>query len=142
MEEYPNITKFLSMATDSHEINVKKVKTELQELIVLLKNKLPFGIYSQLLKETNNFTDNQKSLELINLLCEKENIDLNKDFKEIVKLSKLNYNNNSFNPVQLVQEERQLISEIRKALSYNNEEYEITFAADFNKYFQDYLERI
>ena len=140
LEEYPNITKFLSMATDSHEINVKKVKTELQELIVLLKNKLPFGVYSQLLKETNNFTDNQKSLELINLLCEKENIDLNKDFKEVVKLSNLNLNNNGFNPVQLVQEERQLISEIRKALSYNNEEYEITFVSDFKSFFKSYLE--
>ena len=140
LEDYPNITKFLSMVTDSHKINVKKVKIELQELISLLKNKLPFGVYSKLLKETNNFTDNQKSLELINLLCEKENIDLNKDFKEIVKLLHLNLNNNNFNPIELVLEERQLIMEIRKALSYNNEEYEITFVSDFNSYFKDYLE--
>ena len=138
LEDYPNINNFLSMVTDSNAINVKKVKTELEELIVLLKNRLPFGVYSQLLKETNNFTDNQKSLELINLLCEKENIDLNKDFKEVVKLSNLNLNNNSFNPVQLVQEERQLISEIRKALSYNNEEYEITFVSDFNSFFKNF----
>ncbi|MBR3627816.1 MAG: hypothetical protein IKN42_03085 [Elusimicrobia bacterium] len=128
------------MVTDSHKINVKKVKTELQELIALLKNRLPFGVYSKLLKETNNFTDNQKSLELINLLCEKENIDLNNNFKEIVKLSNLNINNKNFNPIELVQEERRLITEIRKALSYNNEEYEITFVSDFNSYFQNYLE--
>ena len=140
LEDYPNINKFLSMVMDSDTINIKKVKTELQTLILLLKNRLPFGVYSKLLKETNNFTDNQKSLELINLLCVRENIDLSKDFKEIVKLSNLNSNNNSFNPVLLVQEERQLISEIRKAISYNNEEYEITFIADFSKFFQNYLE--
>ena len=66
LEDYPNISKFMLMIKNSDKINIKKVKYELQELILLLKTKLPFGVYSQLLKETNNFTDNQKSLELIN----------------------------------------------------------------------------
>ncbi|MBR4633148.1 MAG: hypothetical protein IKO48_07540 [Elusimicrobia bacterium] len=140
LEDYPNISKFMLMIKNSDTINIKKVKYELRELILLLKNKLPFGVYSQLLKETNNFTDNQKSLELINSLCAKENINLNNNFKEFVKLLNINLDNQDFNPIKLVLEERQLINEIRKALSYNNEEYEITFLSDFSRYFKDYLE--
>jgi hypothetical protein len=140
LEDYPNISKFMLMIKNSDKINIKKVKYELQELILLLKTKLPFGVYSQLLKETNNFTDNQKSLELINSLCAKENINLNNNFKEFVKLLNINLDNQDFNPIKLVLEERQLVNEIRKALSYNNEEYEITFLSDFSRYFKDYLE--
>lgn len=140
LEDYPNIDMFLSMVSDSNKVNLKEARIELQSLIILLKNKIPFDVYSRILKETNNFTDNQKTFELITLLCEKENIDLNKNFKEVAKLLEININNKNFNPIRLVQEERQLIREIRKALSYNNDEYEITFLSDFNKYFKDYLE--
>ena len=140
LEDYPNINMFLSMVSDSNKVNLKEARIELQSLIILLKNKIPFDVYSRILKETNNFKDNQKSFELITLLCEKENINLNKKFKEVSKLLEININNKNFNPIRLVQEERQLIREIRKALSYNNDEYEITFLSDFNKYFKDYLE--
>jgi len=139
LNDYPNIKAFLSMVSDSNKLNVTELKKELQDLVILLRNKIPFNVYSKLLKETNNFSDTQKSLELINSLCEKENIDLNGHFKEVVKFLDINSNNKNLNPVMMVREERKLIGEIRKALSYNTAEYEVTFISDFNKYFQDYL---
>ena len=140
LNDYPNIKAFLSMLSDSNKLNVSELKKELQDLVVLLRNKIPFNVYSKLLKETNNFADTQKSLELINSLCKKENIDLNEHFKEVVKFLDINSNNKNLNPVMMVREERKLIGEIRKALSYNTAEYEVTFISDFNKYFQDYLQ--
>ena len=139
LEEYPNIMNFLSMATNSEDVNINKAKLELQEIIAFLKKQLPYTIYSKLLKETNNFSDNQKTLYLINNLCKKENLNLNDNFKEFVKLLNLNSDNQLFNPVKLVQEERQLTEQIRMALSYNKEEYDITYLSDFKKYFEDYL---
>ena len=140
LNDYPNIKAFLSMLSDSNKLNVSELKKELQDLVVLLRNKIPYNVYSKLLKETNNFADTQKSLELINSLCKKENIDLNEHFKEVVKFLDINSNNKNLNPVMMVREERKLIGEIRKALSYNTAEYEVTFISDFNKYFQDYLQ--
>ena len=65
LEDYPNINMFLSMVSDSNKVNLKEARIELQSLIILLKNKIPFDVYSRILKETNNFKDNQKSFELI-----------------------------------------------------------------------------
>ena len=47
--------------------------------------------------------------------------------------------NKGINPIELVEEERELIERVRWALSYNDEEYEITYIMDFNKYFKEYL---
>ena len=90
LNDYPNIKAFLSMLSDSNKLNVSELKKELQDLVVLLRNKIPFNVYSKLLKETNNFADTQKSLELINSLCKKENIDLYEHFKEVVKFLDIN----------------------------------------------------
>lgn len=140
LSDYPNIKSFLSIILNNKDINVKKAKSQLTELIYSLKNRLPSSIYSRLLKETENFSNKQKSLELIGLLCKKEDIDLNGKFEETLKLLNVNFNNKKINPIELVFEEKALTEQIRAALSYNEQEYDITYISDFNKYFQDYLQ--
>ena len=140
LEDYPNISKFMTLRKVSKNINVREVTQQLQIVINELKNKLPYNTYTRLLKETENFSDSQKVVELITLLCDKEGIDLDYRYKSLSEFLKSNEINRELNTVKLVYEERQLITEIRKALSYNNEEYEITFISDFSRYFQDYLE--
>lgn len=140
LEEYPNITKFITLRKISNDINVKEVTLQLQMVINELKNKIPYNVYTRLLKETENLSDSQKVVELITLLCEKEGIDLDNKYKYLKVFLQSNKINKELNGVELVHEERQLIGEIRKALSYNDEEYEVTFVLDFSKYFKDYLE--
>ena len=140
LEDYPNISKFMTLRKVSKNINVRDVTQQLQIVINELKNKLPYNTYTRLLKETENFSDSQKVVELVTLLCDKEGIDLDYRYKSLGEFLKSNEINRELNTVELVYEERQLITEIRKALSYNNEEYEITFISDFSRYFQDYLE--
>ncbi|WP_372519409.1 HD-GYP domain-containing protein [Candidatus Ruminimicrobiellum ovillum] len=140
LEDYPNITKFIALRKTSKDIDVKEVTQQLQMVINELKNKLPYNVYTKLLSETENLSDSQKVVELITMLCNKEGIDLENKYKSLHTFLESNGINRELNTVELVQEERQLLSEIRKALSYNNEEYEITFVSDFSKYFKDYLE--
>ncbi len=140
LEDYPNISKFMTLRKVSKDINVREVTQQLQIVINELKNRLPYNVYTQLLKETENLSDSQKVVELITLLCNKEGIDLDNKYKSLKSFLESNEINRELNAVELVYEERQLITEIRKALSYNNEEYEITFVSDFSRYFQDYLE--
>ena len=140
LEDYPNISKFMTLRKVSKNINVRDVSYQLQAVINELKSSIPYNVYTQLLKETDNFSDSQKVVELITLLCEKEGIDLDNKYRALSEFLKSNGINRELNTVELVYEERQLITEIRKALSYNNEEYEITFVSDFSRYFQDYLE--
>lgn len=139
LEEYPNISKFVTLRKVSQDIDLKEVTQQLQIVVNELKNKLPYGVYTKFLSETENLSNSQKVLELITLLCDKEGINLEK-YKSLNNFLKTNSITKNLNPIDLVQEERNLILEIRKALSYNNEEYEITFVSDFNKYFKDYLE--
>ena len=139
IEDYPNINKFITLRNISKKTNIKEVTQQLQIVINELKNRLPYGVYTKLLKETENLSNGQKVIELIPLLCKKEEINLEK-YKALKFFLESNYITKNINPIDLVQEERQLISEIRKALSYNNEEYEITFVSDFSRYFTDYLE--
>ncbi len=140
LEDYPNITKFIALRKTSKDIDVKEVTQQLQMVINELKNKLPYNVYTKLLSETENLSDSQKVVELITMLCNKEGIDLENKYKSLHTFLESNGINRELNTVELVQEERQLLSEIRKALSYNNEEYEITFLSDFSRYFKDYLE--
>ncbi|MBR4632874.1 MAG: hypothetical protein IKO48_06125, partial [Elusimicrobia bacterium] len=140
LQDYPNISKFMTLRKTSKNINVMDVTRQLQVVITELKSRLPYNVYTKLLKETENFSDSQKVVELISLLCEKEGIDLDNNYKALSEFLKSNELNRELNTVELVYEERQLITEIRKALSYNNEEYEITFVSDFSRYFKDYLE--
>ena len=140
LEDYPNITKFIALRKTSKDIDVREVTQQLQMVINELKNRLPYNVYTRLLSETENLSDSQKVVELITMLCNKEGINLESRYKALNTFLESNGINRELNTVELVQEERQLLSEIRKALSYNNEEYEITFISDFSKYFKDYLE--
>ncbi len=139
LEDYPNISKFMTLRKVSKNINMKETTLQMQVVINELKNRLPYSVYTKLLNETDNFSNGQKVIELILLLCEKEKIDLTK-YEALNTFLESNYITRNINPVDLVQEERDLIREIRKALSYNNEEYEITFVSDFSRLFHDYLE--
>jgi len=138
LDDYPNINSFITLRQISKSIDIKKVSQQLQIIVNDIKNRLPYSVYTRLLKETDNLTNGQKVVELITLLCKKENIDLTK-YQALNFFLESNYITKNINPINLVLEERQLITEIRKALSYNNEEFEITFILDFNKYFEDYL---
>ncbi|MDD5020579.1 MAG: hypothetical protein PHR82_00385 [Endomicrobiaceae bacterium] len=139
LEDYPNISKYLDISGQSRDANPRQVSIEMQTLVNVIKNKIPYVSYRKLLDVTNNFNDTEKLVEFLAKFCDQYNIDLSKDFKELNKFFTANRLNQRLNPIELVNEERKLIEQIRMALSYDNTEYEISYINDFAKYFDDYL---
>ncbi len=139
MQDYPNISKYLNISSMSKDINPRQVGIELQALVNVVKNKIPYGSYKRLLSVTNNFNDTGKLAEFLIKFCEQNKIDLSKDFKELDKFFEVSRLNQRINPLELVNEEKILIDQIRMALSYDNTEYEISYINDFAKYFNDYF---
>ena len=135
--DYPNIIKYVALTNNAN--NMKEVTGQLQMLMVELKNRVPYGVYKKMLKETDNLRDSQKVVEIALRLSEKANINLEGRYKQLKNFLEANRINKEINPIELVEEERELIERVRWALSYNKEEYEITYISDFNKYFKEYL---
>ena len=140
LDDYPNIEKYMALKKSAQKVNVNKVSLQLKDVLSLLKNRVPYNVYSRLLKDTDNLTDSRKTLELVTSLCEKENINIDDDFKDLSMFLKMNEIGAQINGIKLVLEERQLVEQIKMALSYSLQEYEITYISDFEKYFKDYLQ--
>ena len=140
LDDYPNIMKFMKLTKISQKMKVKEITSQLYMVINDIKTKLPYNVYTKFVEETGNFQDSQKLVELISLLCNKAGIDLDNKYSSLKIFLESNELNRNLNSVELVQEERHLIGQIRAALSYSNEEYEITYVSDFSSCFKDYLE--
>lgn len=139
LDDYPNISKYIDISQQSKDTNPRQVSIELQTLINVIKNKIPYNSYRKLLNVTNNFNDTEKLVGFLTKFCDLYNIDLSKDFKELNKFFTANRLNQKLNPIELVNEERKLIEQIRMALSYDNTEYEISYISDFSQYLEAYL---
>ena len=139
IENYPNIAKYVALTSNIKNMNMQEVKAQLQMLMVEMKNRVPYGVYKKMLEETDNLRDSQKVVDLALRLSEKANINLEGRYKQLKDFLEANKINKEINPIDLVHEERELIERVRWALSYNKEEYEITYISDFNKYFKEYL---
>ena len=139
IENYPNIAKYVALTSNVKNMNMQEATAQLQMLMVEMKNRVPYGVYKKMLEETDNLRDSQKVVDLALRLSEKANINLEGRYKQLKSFLEANRINKEINPIDLVQEEREIIEQVRYALSYNKEEYEITYISDFNKYFKEYL---
>ncbi|MHB9154657.1 MAG: hypothetical protein ACYC5N_03060, partial [Endomicrobiales bacterium] len=136
---YRNITGYLGLMELERSLNYRKTAWELQQFVMLLKQKLPYNAYNLLLKETGNFSQMDKlSLSLLRLSGEYDfNLACNypglNTFMRYLKASR------KINPIDLVQEEKNLLSEINVRLADNQSEREVAFLAGYFKYLQEYL---
>lgn len=137
---YPNINTYINISKQSTEINTRLVGVQLQQLITLLKNEMSYNSYKKLLAVTNNFNDTEKLVDFVTIFSKEKNFDISKNFNELDKFIQIKNSNKKFNPVELLNEERILIDQIRMALSYDNTEYEIAYITDFQEYFKNYLQ--
>lgn len=137
--DYPNISKYLNIYSNSNGINPKLVSTQLQSFVLTLKNNLPYSTYDKLLTYTDNFSNTFKLADFIKKYSQEFNIDISLQFPELNKFFINLKLSEDINPITLLKEEEHLISQIRMSLSYDNTEYEITFISDFFSYFEKYL---
>ncbi|MDR1195084.1 MAG: M48 family metalloprotease, partial [Endomicrobium sp.] len=139
MADYPNIKFYMDMNEFSSKTNMDKVSQELQILLELMKEYLPYNAYRHLQEYTENFRNTEKLIEVIGSFAEKAEIDLSAKFRNLYTLIEINEAVNRLNPIELISEQRHLIERIKMALSYNDTEAEITYISDFKGYFKDYI---
>jgi len=136
--DYPNISKYIQLTSNNKKVKTKQVTVELQQLLTELKQKLSYGEYSRMLADTKNLKNTDKLISYIQYYANENKINLEK-YTQLNNFVKLNYINNSLNPVEMIKEETALEDQIRKALSYNLTEYEIAYITSFEQYFEKYL---
>ncbi|MDR1941179.1 MAG: hypothetical protein LBQ47_02525, partial [Endomicrobium sp.] len=138
IDNYPNIKFYLKMTNEALKVDNNRASAELRQIIMLLKDSLSFKQYGSLLEDTNNFQDIEKTTEFISGFL-KANPDIKVKHENLDKLIAVNEWARLLNPVELLNEQRQLSEQIKFALSYNDTEAEISFITDFEKYFRNYL---
>jgi len=126
------------MLEQSEKIDNERAVRQAQDAIAVLKDSISYDQYRKILSATNNFSDNEKTLEIISAMIEKGYIDA-KNRKHLLRLIGLNKTAKNLNPIELVAEQRKLTEQIKFALAYNDTEAQITFISDFSKYFGEFL---
>ena len=137
---YPNMTNYMLFSEYSSKLEMKKVYSQLQALLSLLKEKLPFAAFNMFVDETENLSNIDKLSQCLSNFCSMYDIDLDVNYKQLNAFFKLQELSRSINPLDLINEERHLIERLRAALSYDQTESEIAFLSDFYDYFSDYLQ--
>ncbi|WP_413853717.1 hypothetical protein [Candidatus Ruminimicrobium bovinum] len=137
-ENYPNIATYILLDQESNKIKPEEISRQIKAVLVDLKSVLSYNQYSDIITKTNNLKDISKLTWYINKYAAEKNINLNK-YSALNKFIEIRKINESLNPVQLLEEERTLIEQIRYAISYDKTEYEIAYISDFEEYFEKYL---
>ncbi len=139
MENYPNICSYLELSRISKSLKYDRISRQMEEVIKEIKTRLPYAEYKELLDKTNNFSNTDalylllpKISKAFGIGLENRYIDLNKFFEYVENTKKLN-------PINLINEEKRLVEDIRIGFSNDVNELDVSFLADFFGYFKDYL---
>ena len=137
IDDYPNMDMYLQVYEIQKRINLKDLTEQLKIIIKNLKQELSYSEYSKFLANTNNFTDKYALIASLDKLpAEYKQKYISKQLNDFIKSVKLQKN---INPVELIDEERALVGQIRSVLSQNKAELEVSFLIDFFKYFKDFM---
>ncbi|MCL2800050.1 MAG: ketose-bisphosphate aldolase [Endomicrobia bacterium] len=137
VEDYPNMMKYLKAQNLQNRINAKTLSYDLQVFADGLKGELSFSDYQKILSYTNNFADIDALISVVSVLPQEyKDRYATSQMQNFIEASRLY---KEINPVELINEERDLIQQIRAILSKNKAELEVSFLTDFFKYFGDYM---
>ncbi len=137
IEDYPNIYTYMALGEYEKNIKFAKITVELKQILAALKTTLSYEQYSQIITNTNNLKDISELVSVLNALPEDfKNSNFSSEMKTFINYIEIS---KKINPINLVEEERKLVENLRLALSKNEDELAISFLSDFFNYFSDYL---
>ena len=139
IENYPNLSMYITLLERQKEINYQRTTQELQAFVIKLKENLPYNAYKILLSETKNFSQMDKLYGYMIKLSRQYNLDLSQNFKELEKFFAYIELSQAINPLELIKEEQNFKDEINDRFSENKAEEEVVFLSNFVRYYQDYL---
>jgi hypothetical protein len=138
-ENYPNLEAYVELLDTARQLRYKSISNQLQEFVQVLKQRLPYSAYSMLLQKTDNFSRRDELYGYLSKIAVEYKFNLNVQFPELQKFFVYVGKNQKINPLQLIEEEKRLVEDIRIGFSRDVSELDVSFLADFYGYFQDYL---
>jgi len=137
--KYDNTLTYMNLLGLQKNLKYTEITKELQNLVLLLKGKLPFNAYKMLLDSTDNFAQTDKLYGYIVKMTREYNLDLSVNFPELNKYFGYVELSQKINPLDLIKEEKDLINEINTRFSSTKAQRDVVFMAKFEKYLGDYL---
>jgi len=129
----------MMLLSEQKTLNFERTTKELQSLVMILKQKLPYKTYKMLLDSTDNFSKMDKLYSYVIIIAKQYNLNLSLDFPELNRYFKYIELSQKINPLELVKEEKKLVNEINIKFARTKAQREIVFLVNFEKYLENYL---
>ena len=139
LTKYENTLIYVTLLNSQKDLNYKQITKELQSLIAVLKQQLPYNAYKSLLENTSNFQEVEKLYSYIIQLDKVYNLDISLKFTELDKYFKYVELSKKINPVELVKEDEFLSQEMNTRFSQTPAQKDVVFLVHFGRYLKDYV---
>jgi len=120
-------------------LNYKRIASELQQFVTVLKQQLPYSAYAKLLEETNNFNQADKLYLYLMRISKEYNLNVSRNFPRLDDFFTYIDLSRKVNPVELVGEEKRLVNEINFKLAQNQGQRDAAFLLCYFNYFEEYF---
>jgi len=139
IKNYKNMLSYLGLSDENNTINYDNLKKEIVKTVNELKNNLSYDQFATVSKLTNDFQNISEFKKVIEKYNKEYEKDILKNTPNLETYINLKEKMSSFNPLELVKEEKNLVNAIRTFLSKNKTELEVAYLSDFEKYFKGYV---
>ena len=139
ISKYENTFTYVMLLELQKKLDYSKITTELQTLLLLLKEQFPQAAYQMLLDNTDNFRKIDKLYSYIVQISRLYSLDLAVNFPNLDKYFGYIEFSQKINPLDLIVEEENLTREINTRFSETKAQREIVFLVNFKKYLKDYV---
>jgi len=139
LTKYENTYTYIKLLALQKQLDYKAITSQLQALVMILKEKLPYNAYKMLLDNTKNFEQTDKLYAYIIKISKDFGLDLTVNFKELNKYFTYIELSQKINPLELLKEEERLTREINTRFSDTVAQREVVFLTHFEKYLKDYM---
>ena len=139
LTKYENTINYIQLLIEQKTLNFEQTTKELQALVMILKQKLPYSTYKILLDSTENFSKMDRLYGYLVNISRQYDLNLKANFPELDRYFQYIELSQKINPLELITEEARLINEINTKFSTTRAQREVVFLVNFEKYLENYL---
>lgn len=139
INKYENTLAYIMLLELQKNLDYGKITRELQNLIYLLKEQIPYNAYKMLIEQTDNFKRIDSLYAYIIQIVKIYNLDLSANFSNLDKYFRYIELSKKINPIEMISEEDKLRHEINTRFSETKAQRDVVFLIDFEKYLRDYI---
>lgn len=139
LSKYENTFTYVVLLDLQKKLDYSKIMSELQSLLLVLKENLPYNAYQMLLDNTDNFVKIDKLYAYIVQISRLYNLDLSVNFPNLDNYFGYIEFSQKINPLELISEEEKLTQEINTRFSETKAQRDVVFLTNFRRYLENYV---